>query len=123
VTGGERGLRRDRPVAARGVDVGVADAAGHHADQHLPRARLGHRDVPDLQRGAQRRNHCGLHRVHVRPLVGTSTVAHDLRGDQGPTARRARAFRPPVRVGAPGPGAGRGGGPPAPARPAAPPRP
>jgi hypothetical protein len=35
----------DRPVAVRGVDVGVAEAAGLDPDEHLAIARLGPGDV------------------------------------------------------------------------------
>jgi len=56
---GERGLRR--PVAMRGMEIGVAYAARLGLDQDLSRA--GRRDVQfaKLQRLSKLLNYCGLH--------------------------------------------------------------
>ena len=56
---GRRGL--DRPVAVRGVQVGVAHARGHDLDQDLARARLGHRHRLDRQRLLELVHHRRLH--------------------------------------------------------------
>ena len=46
VAGDERQLRLQRPVAGRGVKVGVADAAGLGLDQDLARARASGCPIP-----------------------------------------------------------------------------
>jgi hypothetical protein len=50
VAGYERRRGLDRPVAARGVDVGVAQTAHLDLDSHLPGLELGHGDLLDAQR-------------------------------------------------------------------------
>jgi hypothetical protein len=51
----------DPPVAVRGVDVGVAEAARLDPDEHLAVARLGHDDVVNSQRLGEVMNDGGLH--------------------------------------------------------------
>jgi hypothetical protein len=61
VSGDEIGLRGDRPIAARRVKVGVADAAGDHAHECLAGAGARDRHVGDDQRLAGRGDHRGAH--------------------------------------------------------------
>ena len=49
VAGDERRSRLHRPVAVRGVDVGMAEARRLHLDQDLPRIEGGARDLVDRQ--------------------------------------------------------------------------
>lgn len=56
----ERQRRLDRPVAARGVDVGVAQSAGLDPVEDFPAGGLRHGPVHDLQRPAVRGHHCRL---------------------------------------------------------------
>jgi hypothetical protein len=51
-----------RPVAVHGVQVGVADAAGPHLDQHLAVLRDRDRDVPQVEVLAEPRDDGGPHR-------------------------------------------------------------
>src|ERR1039458_2496045 len=53
VTGDERRRGLDRPVAVRGVDVGVAEATRLDLHAHLSRTELRHRDLLDGQRAAE----------------------------------------------------------------------
>ena len=55
------GVRLDRPLAAGGVDVGVAEAAGLDADEHLLGPGLGDRHVLDLERPVEAVDDGGLH--------------------------------------------------------------
>ena len=55
MTGDERCRRFDRPVAAGGVDVGVADAGRLDPDQDLAGARCGDGKIADLERGPEGR--------------------------------------------------------------------
>ncbi len=52
-----------RPVAHRGMQVGVADPACPHPDQDLPGPHLRHRHLAYLQGRAKARHHGGLHRL------------------------------------------------------------
>ena len=61
VPGDERQRRLDRPLAARGVDVGVAETGCLDADEHLLGAGLGYRDVLDLERSRVVVDDGGLH--------------------------------------------------------------
>jgi hypothetical protein len=61
VTGDQEVLGLDRPLAARGVDVGVAQPAGLDAHQDLARARFGDREVTDLEGRAECGDDCSLH--------------------------------------------------------------
>jgi hypothetical protein len=63
VAGNERWLRFDRPIAMRGVQIGVADAAGGDLDQHLARAGHRHGNQFDRQRLPKRAHHCRLHHL------------------------------------------------------------
>ena len=70
----EHDRRRPSPLALVGVEIGAADADGHHPDDDLVGARLleldlVHVEAPWLehQRGAR------LHRISIPPL--TSSVA------------------------------------------------
>jgi hypothetical protein len=62
----QRGL--DRPVAVRGMDVGVAEAAGLDPDEHLAVARLRLGDVLDGQRLGEIVDDGGLHGAFL--LIG-----------------------------------------------------
>jgi hypothetical protein len=57
----------------RGVDVGMAEAAGFDPDEHLAVARLGPGDVLHAQRLGEVMNNCGLHGA-VR-LIGDGGAA------------------------------------------------
>ena len=61
VTGDERQARLHGPVAARGVEVGVADARRREPDHHLARPGLGHRQLLDRQWLAEGVDHRGAH--------------------------------------------------------------
>ena len=61
VAGDERRRRLDRPLAARGVDVGVAEPAGLDAHEHLAGAGLGDGQVLDLQRAIEGADDGGFH--------------------------------------------------------------
>jgi hypothetical protein len=50
-------------LAVHDVQIGAADAAGPHPDQHLFRAGRGNRDFQGLQRGAWFLQDHGLHLV------------------------------------------------------------
>jgi hypothetical protein len=54
VAGDERGRRLDRPFAAGGVDVRMAEAAGFDLDQHLVGAGLRHGAILDRKRVDER---------------------------------------------------------------------
>ena len=51
----------DRPVAARGVDIGVTQPAGLHPDQDLTPPGLGDGQVADLHGGVEVSDNGGLH--------------------------------------------------------------
>src|SRR5512132_1073805 len=53
VPGYERRRRLDRPVAVRGVDVGVAQARRLYPHAHLPRLQRRRRDLLDRQRAVE----------------------------------------------------------------------
>ena len=61
VAGDERRRRLDRPLAAGGVDVGVAEPAGLDADEHLLRSRDRDREVLDLERTVEATDDGGFH--------------------------------------------------------------
>jgi hypothetical protein len=74
VAGDELVLGHDRPLAARGVDVGVAQTAGLDLHQHLTGAGLGDRDVADLERSSERGDDSCLHHSLLGALrTGTAT--------------------------------------------------
>ncbi len=61
----DQGQRRlDRPVTARGMNVGMAEAADLDPHQHLPWPGHRHRQVENLQRFRERRNDSSFHRVY-----------------------------------------------------------
>ena len=66
VTRNERQRRLHRPVAVGGVEVGVTDAARHDLDEHLAWRRIGHPDLLDGERVAERSNDGRLHGFHDR---------------------------------------------------------
>jgi hypothetical protein len=71
VAGDERRLRLDRPVAVRGVDVGVAQPGSLHLHEHLAGAGLGDGKVLDLQGLAELADDCCLHDLLLnRPSAG-----------------------------------------------------
>ena len=70
VPGDERRWWGDRPVPVRRVDVGVTDAAGLHAHQHLPGSGIRHGEVADLEGSTQRGHDGGLHGVHFLSSFG-----------------------------------------------------
>jgi hypothetical protein len=76
VPGNERRDRLDRPVAMRGMDVGVAQARGLQVDDHLPGS--GRRDGPllDDEGLTQLAHNCSLHRD--APSVGYALSVRDL---------------------------------------------
>jgi hypothetical protein len=74
VAGDERRGGLDRPVAAGGVDVGVAQAAGLDPDPDLTGARLGDRHVPDFQRLVETGDHGCTHDVLLRSRLTSSLV-------------------------------------------------
>ena len=68
----ERRGRLDRPIALRGVDVGVAEPAGLHPDQDLAGCRRGAGTILDLK-GAKTRSvrTLGLFDIQMPRDVGT----------------------------------------------------
>ena len=80
------GRRLHRPVAVRGVDVGVAEARCLDLHEHLTVARLRDRPVLDDQWLLERRDDCRLHcgtpsRSHMACSLGRCPG-----GESGPTA-------------------------------------
>ena len=64
----EHGRRVARRIGARrGVEIGVADAAGDEADEHLTRPRLREIDLLDDERLPELLEHCCAN-LHVRSL-------------------------------------------------------
>ena len=65
--------------AGRGVEVGVADAAGDEANEHLARLRLGELELLHLERRAEVLQHGGadLHRA-ARSVASKPDVRCDL---------------------------------------------
>ena len=61
MAGDERRGRLDRPIAFRGVEVGVADAGGQDLDEGLAAARHWNGEGLDLQVLAEFGDYCGLH--------------------------------------------------------------
>ena len=61
VAGDERRRRLDRPLAAGGVDVGVAEPARLDPDEHLFGAGLGDRQILDLERLIEAADDGGFH--------------------------------------------------------------
>ncbi len=89
VTGNEGRGRLQRPVAVRGMQVGVADAARFGLHQNL--AWSGRWDIPFLehQRLSDRGDDRGLHLVgHLGPLLGTRFRRNRLDTDQAAAAPR-----------------------------------
>ena len=74
--------------ARRGVEIGVADAAGDEAHQHLSGARLGQLELPDRERSPELLEHRGpdLHaadptfREALRGLKTTTTLSRSPGG-------------------------------------------
>jgi hypothetical protein len=64
VSGDESRRRFHRPIAVRGVQVGVADAGGDDLHEHLAGAWRGYRDLFDRQRLAERMHDRRAH--HLR---------------------------------------------------------
>ena len=64
VAGNERRHRLDWPVAARRVQIGVADPAGLGLDQNLPRSGHGNLALAKLQRTVERFDNGSVHRIH-----------------------------------------------------------
>ena len=62
VPGDEGRARLDRPLAAGGMDVGMAEAAGLDLDQHLLGPRLGDRNLVDAEWALEVVNNRCLHR-------------------------------------------------------------
>lgn len=58
-----------RPVALRGMDVGVTEPGGLHPDAHLAGARLGIGTLLDDQGLTKRSHDCCLHRFSPRMVV------------------------------------------------------
>jgi hypothetical protein len=67
-----RGVAR-RVGAGRGVEIGVADAAGDEPDEHLPRLGLGKVDLLDRQGTAELLEHGGAD-PHGRRSPGASII-------------------------------------------------
>ena len=76
VAGDERRRRLDRPLAARGVDVGMAEPARLHAHEHLAGARHGNGQVLDLQRAIERADDSGLHGSSSLRFNGMAQASH-----------------------------------------------
>ena len=71
MSGDQVGLRGDGPVSARGVEVGVADAARQDPDERLAGSGAGDRHIADLQWCVRCHDHGGAHRAQgVHPSLG-----------------------------------------------------
>ena len=77
VTGHERRRRLDRPVAVRGVDVGVAQAGGLDLDADLADGEIAPR-APS-RRSAERRTHAPPRRGRSSPLARPGVPANRRR--------------------------------------------
>ena len=97
----ERDLWFRRPVPVRGMQIGVADAAGHHLDENFAASRRGDGDFLDRERPAEPPHHCchhGLgHRILLDALnsaLASATAAWAFRPRTSHESRRRQSPRP-----------------------------
>ena len=77
-----------RVCSGRGVEVGVADAAGDEADEHLAGLRLGQIDLLHLERRAELLQHGGADLHPAARSVASKPIARCVLSQKGFVAER-----------------------------------
>ena len=97
VAGDERRRRLDRPLAARGVDVGVAEARRSRSRTSTCSGRARDRQVLDLERAIEAADDGGFHGVPRISLV-TPAPSQGPRGEPSVHSAARRVRSPPQAV-------------------------